>query len=234
MILDDTRSIRMDVRPFLVTELAERGYAIIKLGDRGEGLDGDMLLAATLLGEGFGDTVSHRTLSADGHDEVLAAHCEGISFTKGLVPVFALGCSTAAKSGGETRVYDGRKAARLVLERFPKLASARVRYESLGNVGEGHEYPLVVEDGALGKVLRYRGRVETNRLPDGLGLPEEEFYQSIDAVLAECIAVTHKWERGDVLFVDNRWTLHDRLPFVGHRRMLRIRYGDTAAPGLRY
>lgn len=83
-------------------------------------------------------------------------------------------------------------------------------------------------------IIRYRSRVSTNRVE--LGTPQEvdRFYLTVDAILEECLLVTHRWQGGDLMFVNNSWTLHDRLPFQGLRRMARVRFGDSVAQGLSY
>lgn len=64
---------------------------------------------------------------------------------------------------------------------------------------------------------------------------EDEVYDVVDTVLAEeCLLLDHHWTSGELLFVDNRVTVHGRSAFVGERQMVRIRYDDPVATGITY
>lgn len=85
-----------------------------------------------------------------------------------------------------------------------------------------------------GWVLRYRAKVVTNVMH---GIDEsgaEKIYNCIDEILSRCIILDHAWENGDLLFVNNEITLHDREPFIGLRKMLRVRFGDTVNQNILY
>ena len=222
------------VKPYVEQELALRGFALVRVDTGMARRETDMIILASLVGQNLGQNFSYRIIESLREDAVLAAHSEGISFTAGIVPAFALGCITAAASGGETRLFDGRRAAHLVQERHPEWVKTIVHYTSLGNEGESSFYPLIIADPKHGPVLRYRSKVSTNRVDLKPPADIDRFYATVDAILEECLIVTHHWQGGDLMFVDNSWTLHDRLPFKGHRRMARIRFGDSVAPGLSY
>lgn len=93
-------------------------------------------------------------------------------------------------------------------------------------------YPLVYQtDGGI-PVLRYRAQVSTNRI-SGCRNPDE-VYETVNAILERCVMATHRWEKGDLLFINNMTTLHDRLPYKGERKMVRVRFGDAHHTALTY
>ncbi len=58
--------------------------------------------------------------------------------------------------------------------------------------------------------------------------------KKIDGAVHRSMIMSHTWRAGDLLFVNNLFTLHDRLPFQGERRMLRVRYDDPLNSRMRY
>lgn len=223
-------SVKNTLLPFLSNHLSDTGWALVKIAPS-EKIESDLLIVSSLAGQALGDNFGYHTLDAKGSDETLALHTEGISNEGGIIPYFALGCIKPSVSGGETRLFDGRKAA-AIIDGNPELTDVVIEYSALANPQARVRYPLVVTNG--GRLVRYRSKVETNLVINSGTLSEDDAYQRIDIIIRDCLLVSHKWETGDLLFVNNLITLHDRLPFTGHRRMLRVRYNDTLNARIRY
>ncbi|MGH2941548.1 MAG: TauD/TfdA family dioxygenase [Solirubrobacteraceae bacterium] len=58
------------------------------------------------------------------------------------------------------------------------------------------------------------------------GWSEEFLYACVRNIVGRCVATDHLWRAGDVLVVDNYVTLHARSPFMGARRVVRVRITD--------
>jgi alpha-ketoglutarate-dependent taurine dioxygenase len=87
-----------------------------------------------------------------------------------------------------------------------------------------------------GSVLRYRAKTPNNKviLTKNKKITEKYLYQTVDEVLQECVILKHRWTVGDILFVNNAITLHDRLPYVGVRKMLRVRFDEENNSTVKY
>lgn len=225
-------SVSKEIAPFLKQELSTSGYGLLQL--KSDHLETDMLLLSGIVGQIFSSNMSYHTLSQTNDEDWLAVHTEGVSYSKGLIPYFAFGCIKKADSGGNTRIFDGRIAAKILRSEYPELAKTVITYNSLANKKEGAAYPIAVYNDLYGWVLRYRAKVITNILPGVNEGDAEKIYQCVDEILLRCIILDHVWENGDLLFVNNEITLHDRKPFTGLRKMLRVRFGDTVNQNILY
>lgn len=182
----------------------------------------------------FGRTVGARsigvkTLEDNGDARRLDTHVESIIYpTEKMLGYFALGCIEPSREGGETIVYDGRHAARHVLENHPQLADTVIRYTSTTYDGQEASHTLVEQDDVHGPVLRYRSEFSTNQITSDLprGLSEKDFYALMEEIVEQANPVVHQWQPGDLVIVNNRITLHSRDPYQGRRRMVRFRYDD--------
>lgn len=231
LVVTSNTSLFKEVLPFLLENLSNSGWALMQIEEENEELNCKMLYLSILIGQSLGDSVGYHYLKSNGSDEHLAAHSEGISNQGGIIPYFALCCIKPSDSGGETRLFDGRMAAEKV-NNNPKLKGVQIEYSALAYPELKVVYPLVVND--FGDVLRYRSKVITNKVMCSGEISEEEMYKLVDQILEESIIVSHSWQRGDVLFVNNMITLHDRLPFIGKRELIRVRYNDNLNVKLRY
>lgn len=227
---DSVTSIKNTLIPFLEKHLSTTGWALVKIEPSNK-TEGDMLIITALAGQILGDNFGYHTLDATDSDEILAVHSEGISNEGGVIPYFALGCIKPADSGGETRLFDGRTAAKNI-SGIEGLSSVVIEYSALANPNAKTRYPLVISE--YGGTVRYRSKVETNLVLSSGSFSENEMYQCVDESILKSMIVRHSWNAGDLLFVNNLFTLHDRLPFRGNRRMLRVRYNDTLNSRIRY
>lgn len=231
LAFDSRTSIRDSLQPFLKKHLNDEGWVLIKVNPS-EKIMGDMLIIATLVGEFlFCKSIAYHMLDNNDSKEPLAVHTEGISHASGIVPYFALGCINSPISGGETRIFDGRKAAKMIDE-VPELEGVEIEYFALANPDSRIRHPLIVSD--YGRTVRYRSRVESNLVINSGTFSEKEMYECVDDIILKSLLVSHTLEVGDLLFVNNLFTLHDRLPFSGNRQMLRIRYNDFQNTRVRY
>ncbi len=155
----------------------------------------------------------------------LEVHVECL-YQADLPDYFILDCINPSCLGGETQIYDGRVAATIVQEEFPELLCVSIEYTSLA-LGLFATHPLVVErhssQGGYSTLL-FREKVVTNRIPElPYGWDEASFYVYMKGVLKRSLMVSHEWRAGDILVVNNRFTLHGRSAFSGLRRLIRLR-----------
>lgn len=80
-----------------------------------------------------------------------------------------------------------------------------IEYSALANPSARVRYPLVIPE--YGRTLRYRSNVETNFVLSSGGLSENKMYQKVDEVVQNSLIVGHNWDAGELLFVNNFFTL---------------------------
>jgi alpha-ketoglutarate-dependent taurine dioxygenase len=156
------------------------------------------------------------------------------SFVERVVDYVGLLCLQTAKSGGVNMIVSGYTVYRELEERHPEaLATLRRPFhiDRRGGVraGEGPTVPLpVIEVNGAGLVFRYlRYWIEAGHQKAGVPLTREQV-----AALDTLDAVTQRRElwaefalrRGDMLFLNNRWLLHNRTAFVDHEEPERRRH----------
>jgi hypothetical protein len=183
----------------------------------------------------FGNSLSARTvgvthLRATGSDIWLGRHTETLSDAPVPIRYFALGCVIPAPRGGETLLFDGRKAARLLAASLHGAREVRIRYRSQYRPDVADHF-LIVDDKRHGPVLRFRSATANNEvIAKPAGVSETELYAAVEDAVSRSLALVHSWRAGELLVVDNRTMLHSRAPFAGLRHMLRFRYDDPLHP----
>lgn len=181
------------------------------------------------MGQKLANDFSYHTIEGQGTDSWLPVHVEGIYATNGITKMFALGCIKPSEQGGYTRIFDARKGADIIKRKYPNIKDTLIKYSTLSYPNEEATYPLVYKDKQYGDVLRFISFVPTNEICKEIkGYSEGEFYKVVESVVRESILHHHSWDRGDLVFVNNRFTLHDRQPYTGGRKMIRIRFDDKA------
>ena len=91
--------------------LETTGWTLIKI-EPSEKIESDMLIITALVGQIFSESLGYHILDATDSKETLAIHTECISNKEGIASYFALVCIKSSISGGETRLFDGRIAAK--------------------------------------------------------------------------------------------------------------------------
>lgn len=226
-----TTSISRDLWPIMRERLDKVGAVIIKPSHMlteddsilEQYLVGFMVACGWLLNKRIGFHKLRRTTM----QEDLDVHTEGIYLRDGIFPFFGLGCIRPAGRGGNTRIYDARASALEIRCYNEHLHSVRARYRSAAHPEEFCEHSIVENDPDYGPVVRFRhgfDGVTYSELPDGEAMAIQS---KIMKILRKHVLLDHEWQRGDILIVNNRITLHDRTGFIGERVMLRVRYGDT-------
>jgi alpha-ketoglutarate-dependent taurine dioxygenase len=202
-------------------DLRVRGYTLIRVEPDTEA----MTEAASALGVHLGARwIGARVLDAESDTACLPRHTEQLDDPEPLA-YFALGCLTPASEGGATCLYDGRAAARALFDEVPEMTSVRIEYATNWRPTRA-THPLIV-NGADGPALRFRSKLETNRIAEfPARFTEDEMYGKVESALSEATVLVHRWRAGDLLVVDNRAMIHARQPFTGTRRMIRFRYDD--------
>lgn len=235
--LTPSSSIECSLIPFLLHWLRKQGYALVShdtSASEGE-IERELLALMLLPGRHFASRAAYTTLQGQNDTNSLPAHTESIYSSTRITPYFALGCVCPAVNGGETRVFDARKAGQLLQETHPRLSTTLLRYTSTAYPEESSEYPLICRDTEYGEVLRYRAKTKDNvftHIPHGY--IEDDVYRIVNDVLSQCVILSHSWVKGDILFVNNKITLHDRMPYRGLRVMLRVRFDDPQNTKLTY
>ena len=174
----------------------------------------------------LGPVISTAILESKNIRSSLPVHTEGV-YLKQPLPYFLLGCIQTAREGGETTVYDGRIATQIITDTHPELTQAVIEYRSLAH-GLSTEHQLIeghtTKSGESIRTLVFRENCPTNRV---VHLPpnwtEKKLYKYLRSVLERSKVLSHKWRRGDILIVDNNFSLHGRTAFRGLRKMIRIR-----------
>jgi Taurine catabolism dioxygenase TauD, TfdA family len=169
-------------------------------------------------------------LRSTGSDVWLGRHTE--TLTDGPMPIryFALGCLVPAERGGETLLFDGRKAAVFLARSLHGAHEVRIRYRTQYRPEVADHY-LIVDDEQLGPVLRFRSATENNEIiAKPTSISEASLYAAVEDAVSRSLMLTHSWRAGELLLVDNHAILHSRAPFAGLRHMLRFRYDDPLHP----
>jgi hypothetical protein len=203
------------------------GYSVLRTA-RGE----DALIATA---SAFGNLIGARSLGvthlrATGSEVWLGRHTETLTAAPVPIRYFALGCLVPAARGGETLLFDGRMAARLLAESVRGAREVRIRYRSQYRA-EVADHSLIVEDEQHGPVLRFRSATENNEMiAKPVGISDAELYAAVEDAVSRSVALIHSWRPGELLLVNNHTMLHSRAPFTGLRHMLRFRYDDPLHP----
>jgi hypothetical protein len=213
----------------IVGGLDALGYSVVRTA-RGEDA---LLSSASALGNLVGaQSLGVTHLRATGSDVWLGRHTETLTDAPVPIRYFALGCVVPAARGGETLLFDGRKAARILAESLHGAPEVRIRYRSQYRP-EVADHSLIVEDERYGLVLRFRSATENNEIiAKPVGINEADLYAAIEDAVSRSLALIHSWSAGELLLVDNHTMLHSRAPFVGLRHMLRFRYDDPLHPAV--
>jgi Taurine catabolism dioxygenase TauD, TfdA family len=205
------------------------GYSVLRTTHR----ENALISAATAFGNVIGARsfgVTH--LRATGSDVWLGRHTETLTDAPVPIRYFALGCLIPAARGGETLLFDGRKAARLLAGSLHGAREIRIRYRSQYRP-EIADHFLIVEDKQHGPVLRYRSATENNEIiAKPASISEASLYAAVEDAVSRSLALAHSWHAGELLLVDNHTMLHSRAPFTGLRHMLRFRYDDPLHPAV--
>jgi hypothetical protein len=205
------------------------GYSVVRT-DPGEDA---LITAASAVGNLIGArSIGVTHLRATGSDALLGRHTETLTDAPVPIRYFALGCLVPAARGGETLLFDGRKAAGLLAASLHGAREVRIRYRSQYRP-EVEDHSLIVEDEQHGLVLRFRSATGNNEMiARPAGLSEAGMYAAVEDALSRSLVLTHSWRAGELLLVDNHAMLHSRAPFSGLRHMLRFRYDDPLHPAV--
>lgn len=226
----ETTSVDKDIRPFLKYRLQTIGYALLSYYNNSieeNELEKELLSVILLLGRDLGSSVAYHTLKEENKLNPLEVHVECIYALGGINSYCALACLQPAASGGETKIFDGRKAAVIIEQEYPEIANVAIEYSSSFYPGQTAKYPLIYNDEIFGKTLRFRSQNKGDimrNIPEGY--TANDIYNIVEDVLTKCLILNHSWKKGDILFFNNRITLHSRNPYRGYRSMLRVRFDD--------
>lgn len=181
------------------------------------------------VGKSIGETVFELGIMGYEEPAPIRIHSESIYHDR-MCPYFMLGCVKPAEVGGDTIIYDGVKAARLIEEEAPELESVRMVYHAEHYDDTVAVMPLVrdmKDDGESSLVFRQKFPLnEVTGLPTGWD--EDDLYEYIDNVLDRSVEFDQKLTTGDVILIDNYKTLHLRRAFSGLRKIVRVRVDDPA------
>jgi alpha-ketoglutarate-dependent taurine dioxygenase len=193
----------------------------------------ELISTASALGNVIGaHTFGVTPLRTTGSGVWLGRHTETLTDAPVPIRYFALGCVVPAAHGGETLLFDGRKAAHILAGSLHGAREIRIRYRSKYRPEHADHY-LIVEDEQHGPVLRFRSATENNEMiAKPVSISEADLYAAVEDAVGRSLALIHSWRAGELLLVDNHTMLHSRAPFAGLRHMLRFRYDDPLHPAV--
>ena len=156
------------------------------------------------------------------------------SFGAGVADYVGLLCLNAARSGGDSQVVSGYAVRDDLVARDPRAAEVLARpfhVDRRGGLRPGDEptvrYPVFGSHGG-GLVIRYlRYWIEVGHEKAGQPLTAEQVaaLDALDRAAAEPrMRVEFAMRPGDMLFVNNRWILHNRTAFEDHPEPERKRH----------
>lgn len=154
-------------------------------------------------------------------DEAVPFHWDGAFQREPRFLLFY--CTESLGAGGETNFVDTETVWDLLSsDEKEEARGVTLTYETekLAHYGGKISVPLVQSHPVTGRtILRMAERVTSEKNPVTLSLEGagEEFYQRmVDRLYAK--SVSHSWEKGDLLLVDNFRYLHGRNP-LGENRL---------------
>jgi len=249
---DELRSIcAADTRTALAALEDDRGFVTLTAGSPGRFSPADLTAVYWLVGQLLGRPVEQNvqgTVLYDvrdtGQDVRYGArfsvtnaestfHTDN-SFGAGVADYVGLLCLNAARSGGDSQVVSGYAVRDDLVARDPRAAEVLARpfhVDRRGGLRPGDEptvrYPVFGSHGG-GLVIRYlRYWIEVGHEKAGQPLTAEQVaaLDALDRAAAEPrMRVEFAMRPGDMLFVNNRWILHNRTAFEDHAEPERKRH----------
>jgi alpha-ketoglutarate-dependent taurine dioxygenase len=234
------RSCAKDVAPILNALEAGRGFVIIRPGPSDQFSPGDLQRVYWLVGHLLGQPMEQNvqgTLLYDvrdtGQDVRYGArfsvtnaassfHTDN-SFGAEVLDYVGLLCLNAAKSGGENQLASGQAVQEELIAHLPgtcEILRQRFHIDRRGGTRPGEEptarLPIMEGDGAE-LVIRYlRYWIEVGQEKAGLPLTAEQVraLDNLDRVAGQQeLRVEFSLRPGEMLFINNRWILHNRTGF---------------------
>lgn len=158
-------------------------------------------------------------------DEKVPFHWDGAFFKEPRLLLFY--CTESEGEGGETLFTDTEKIWESLSEK-EKAACLKVklnyRTNQVAHYGGEIEIPLVQAHPRTGNtILRFAEKVETQLNPVELGIggveEHELFYQKmVSKLYSPEFMYEHRWNKGDLIIVDNYRYLHGRNPLRENRK----------------
>jgi len=156
------------------------------------------------------------------------------SFGETVLDLVGLLCLQTARSGGVNQIVSGHAALQVLSAAFPDaLAELRRPFhiDRRGGVREGQEPTIqlpVIEETSQGLIVRYlRYWIEAGHQRIGVPLTPAQVaaLDALDEVLRRRdLRVEFALERGQMLFLNNRWLLHNRTAFEDHKELEQRRH----------
>jgi hypothetical protein len=156
------------------------------------------------------------------------------SFGDDIVDIIGLLCLQAAKSGGASQIVSARTVANEMRAEHPNALAVlrgQFHFDRRGGLRPGDEptarFPVLSGEGA-DLVVRYlRYWIEAGHEKIGLPLTDEQAnaLNVFDRTAgAEQLRVEFTMQPGEMLFMNNRWLLHNRTAFADHPEPERQRH----------
>jgi alpha-ketoglutarate-dependent taurine dioxygenase len=156
------------------------------------------------------------------------------SFVAEVVDYVGLLCVNTAQSGGQSQLVSGHTVWKELRAREPaaaELLRQPFHFDRRGGVRPGDEatvrFPIFAGDGPelLIRYLRYWIEVGQEKVQLPLSAEQVRALDLLDAIAAERrLRVEFALRPGEMLFVNNRWILHNRTAFVDHTEAERKRH----------
>lgn len=236
LLADDLREVRRIL-------MAGRGFAILEGFPLDQWDDRQLQAAYWLLGQALGVPVEQNiqgTLLYDvrdtGQDLSQGARFSVTSYESSfhtdnsfgdiILDSVGLLCLRTARSGGVNHLVSGHSVCRRLRAVHPDALAVLSRpfhFDRRGGVRQGEtptvQFP-VIEESAEGLLIRYlRYWIEAGHQKGGAVLTSEQVaaLDALDSVLRRPeLRVEFALQRGQMLFLNNRWLLHNRTAFEDH------------------
>jgi alpha-ketoglutarate-dependent taurine dioxygenase len=248
---EDRAAMAESLCPVLADLERGRGFAIVQGPDPAETSDLAANVAYWLVGQGLGEPFEQNvqgTLLYDVRDtgQNVAAgarfsvtnaessfHTDN-SFGETVLDYVGLLCLRTARSGGINQLVSGFPALDRLRAEEPSavtLLEQRFHVDRRGGVLPGQsptaQIPVIEErdEGLLYRYLRYWIEVGHQKAGEPLTSEQVRALDTFDAVLARpALRVEFALRPGEMLFINNRWLLHNRTAFEDHPEPERRRH----------
>ena len=167
------------------------------------------------------------------------------SFGDDILDYVGLMCLQVAKSGGRSQIVSGYAAHNVLAHEHPnELATLQAPFhvDRRGGVRPGEaptvQFPVLSnQDGLIVRYLRYWIEAGHEKIGQPLTLAQRNALDTLDRVLNRPeLRVEFDLKPGDMYFINNRWTLHNRTAFEDHadpeRRRHLVRLWLKAPPAV--
>lgn len=115
--INNNISLENEIIPILKDQLQNLGFSLLSYNNNNQDeleLERNLLSIILLLGRSIASAAGYLILKGNDESKSLEIHNECIYLPSNVISYFALGCIKPSTTGGNTRIFDGRKAAIII------------------------------------------------------------------------------------------------------------------------